>query len=115
LVLTSRTSSHLQTVIMRIVRIIVALDLLLAAVVIAYTLLTGGFRSEVLAFVAVLLLASVPVALPATFALATALGSLELTKQSILVTRLSAIEEAACISTSSRPRRSALVGTLSGR
>jgi len=97
LVRTARTASHLQTVIMRIVRTIVALDLLLAAVVIAYTLLTGGFRMEVLSFAVVLLLASVPVALPATFALASALGSLELTKQGILVTRLSAIEEAASL------------------
>ncbi|HVC78803.1 MAG TPA: plasma-membrane proton-efflux P-type ATPase [Candidatus Micrarchaeaceae archaeon] len=97
LVRTARTASHLETVIMRIVRNLVALDLLLAVVVLAYTLVTGGIRMEVLSFAVVLLLASVPVALPATFALASALGSLELTKQGILVTRLSAIEEAASL------------------
>lgn len=97
LVRTAKTASHLQTVIMRIVRNLVALDLLLAAAVVAYTLVTGGIRMEVLSFAVVLLLASVPVALPATFALASALGSVELTKQGILVTRLSAIEEAASL------------------
>jgi len=97
LVRTARTASHLETVVMRIVRNLVALDLLLAVVVVAYTLVTGGIRMELLSFAVVLLLASVPVALPATFALASALGSLELTKHGILVTRLSAIEEAASL------------------
>ena len=40
-------------------------------------------------------IASVPVALPATFTLATALGAMELARGRALVTRLSAIEEAA--------------------
>jgi H+-transporting ATPase len=42
-----------------------------------------------------LLVASVPVALPATFAIASALGAQELSHQGVLVTNLSAIEEAA--------------------
>ncbi len=42
-------------------------------------------------------MASVPVALPATFTLATALGAVELAKRGVLVTRLSAIEEAAAM------------------
>ena len=43
------------------------------------------------------LVASIPVALPATFTLATALGAVELAKRGVLVTRLSAIEEAAAM------------------
>jgi len=52
---------------------------------------------EMLPFALILLVASVPVALPATFTLATALGSLELAADGVLVTRLSAIEEAAAM------------------
>src|SRR5581483_6633390 len=48
-------------------------------------------------FFLLLLVASVPVALPATYALSTALGSVELSKKGVLVTRLSAIEEAAAM------------------
>ena len=43
-------------------------------------------------------MAFVPVALPATFTLATALGASELARNGVLVTRLSAIEEAAAMS-----------------
>ncbi len=50
---------------------------------------------EVTPFALILLVASVPVALPATFTLATALGATELARSGVLVTRLSAIEEAA--------------------
>jgi len=50
-----------------------------------------------LPFALMLLVASVPVALPATFTLATALGSMELAGNGVLVTRLSAIEEAAAM------------------
>ncbi len=53
--------------------------------------------AEAVPFALILLIASVPVALPATFTLATALGSVELAKRGVLVTRLSAIEEAAAM------------------
>jgi H+-transporting ATPase len=45
---------------------------------------------QILPFALVLLIASVPVALPATFILTTSLGAKELAKSGILVTRLSA-------------------------
>jgi H+-transporting ATPase len=95
LVKTARTASHLQSLIMRIVRALVGLDFVLALIVTVYSLLRGGSLEFVLPFVVVILLASVPVALPATFALASALGSVELARKGILTTRLSAIEEAA--------------------
>jgi len=95
LVRTAAAKSHLETAIVRIVRNLVALDFALALVVIAFSLHRSGVRPEVLQFAVVLLLASVPVALPATFALASALGAHELARQGILTTHLSAIEEAA--------------------
>ena len=95
LVRTARTASHLEAVVTRIVRALVALDLALAVVVVGIGLLGHGALTDMLSFGVVLLLASVPVALPATFALAGALGAHDLAERGVLTTRLSAIEEAA--------------------
>ena len=95
LVKTARTVSHLESVIVRIVRSLVLLDFLLALAVAGSTFLHGGSPAGVLSFVVVILLASVPVALPATFALAGALGAVDLSRSGVLTARLSAIEEAA--------------------
>jgi H+-transporting ATPase len=64
---------------------------------IVYALLTG-FQLEVLVpLVAILLVASVPVAMPTVFTLNMALGSLALAKKGVVVTRLSASEDAAAM------------------
>ena len=95
LVRTARTASHLEAIITRIVRALVALDLSLAVVVVVIGLASHDSVADMVSFGVVLLLASVPVALPATFALAGALGAHELAERGVLTTRLSAIEEAA--------------------
>ncbi|MDE3110801.1 MAG: HAD-IC family P-type ATPase, partial [Acidobacteriota bacterium] len=97
LVKTARTASHLQEIIFAIVKYLVALDAALASALLVFALLAHMNWSEVLPFVVILLVASVPVALPATFTVATALGALEMSRKSVLVTRLSAIEEAAAM------------------
>ena len=50
-------------------------------------------------FALVVLIASIPVALPATFTIAMALGALHMSKRGEIVTRLSAIEDAASMDT----------------
>jgi H+-transporting ATPase len=95
LVSSARAPGHLQRLIFGIVRALVALDLVLVAAVVAYGLLEHLPARELVPFVLILVVASVPVALPATFTLATALGSQELARRGVLVTRLAAIEEAA--------------------
>ncbi len=97
LVRSAETVSHLQSIIFAIVKYLVAMDTVLALGVFAYAAVTGMPLADTLPFVLILLVASVPVALPATFTLATALGALELAKSGVLVTRLSAIEEAAAM------------------
>ena len=52
---------------------------------------------QIIPLVLTALLASIPVALPATFTLAAALGAQTLTKRGVLLTRLSAIHEAATV------------------
>ncbi len=97
LVRTAKTVSHLQETILTIVKYLVGMDVVLVAAVLTYGIVTGMDWADLLPFALILLVASVPVALPATFALATALGAQELAKQGVLVTRLSAIEEAAAM------------------
>lgn len=97
LVRSARTVSHLESIIFTIVKYLVAMDTALAAAVFLYAALAGMPLAETLPFVLILLVASVPVALPATFTLATALGAVELARRGVLVTRLSAIEEAAAM------------------
>jgi len=95
LVRSAETASHLETLIFTIVRWLVLMDALLALVMLGFSLVRHLPLVDIAPFVLMLLVASVPAALPATFTLATALGALELAKRGVLVTRLSAIEEAA--------------------
>ena len=98
LVRTAGAKSHLEALVFSIVRYLVAMDVLLVVAIIAYARLNSLPLAEVLPFALILLVASVPVALPATFTLATALASLGLAQRGVLVTRLGAIEEAAAMS-----------------
>ena len=97
LVRTAKTASHLQNIIFTIVKYLVMLDGVLVLILLVYSWFVHLTMVEMLPFALMLLVASVPVALPATFTLATALGSLELAADGVLVTRLSAIEEAAAM------------------
>ena len=91
----ANVGSHLQATIFSIVRMLIVIDLLLVCALLIYTAWAELPFADVAPFALILLVASVPVALPATFTLATALGATELARNGVLVTRLSAIEEAA--------------------
>jgi len=97
LVKTAKTKSHLQEIILAIVKHLVVLDAVLVAALLVYAAIAHLPWSEVLPFALILLVASVPVALPATFTVATAVGALDLSHHGVLVTRLSAVEEAAAM------------------
>ncbi len=94
---TAKTASHLEETIFAIVWALLALDGALVVAIIVYGLVTHLPASELLPFVLILVVATVPVALPATFTLATSVGALELARAGVLVTHLSAIEEAAAM------------------
>jgi H+-transporting ATPase len=97
LVREAKTRSHLESVIFTIVRYLVMMDGALVVALLVYSWLAGMALADTLPFALILLVASVPVALPATFTLATALGSVELAGRGVLATRLTAIEEAAAM------------------
>ncbi len=95
LVRTAKAPSRLGILVFSIVKALVALDCVLVALLLVYAALAGMPYVEVLPFALILLVASVPIALPVTFTVATALGASELARQGVLVTHLAAIEEAA--------------------
>jgi H+-transporting ATPase len=97
LVREAKTVSHLEEIIFSIVKYLVIADAFLVVLVIGFALYAQIAWHQILPFALIILVASVPVALPATFTLATALGAADLAKQGVLVTRLSAIEEAAAM------------------
>ncbi len=97
LVREAKGAGHLQQTIFTIVKYLVAFDVVVAAAVLAFALWSGLGWGDILPFCLMLLVASVPVALPATFTLASALGTRELAARGVLVSRLSAIEEAAAM------------------
>ena len=91
----AKSESHLQATIFAIVKTLIIIDAALVFALFLYTAFADLRFADVVPFALILLVASVPVALPATFTLATALGSSELARNGVLVTRLTAIEEAA--------------------
>ncbi len=97
LVQAAAAPSHLERTIFTLVRYLVALDGFLVVTILVYALITGLPLADIVPFALILLIASVPVALQATCTLATAVGSLDLARCGVLVTRLSAIEEAAAM------------------
>jgi H+-transporting ATPase len=95
LVSSSHAPGRLEQLIMGFVAALLVLD----AGMVVLVLVDGSLRhlawSGLLPFAVILVVAAVPVALPTTFTLASALGARELADRGVLVTRLAAIEEAA--------------------
>lgn len=87
--------SSQQKAVFRVVRNLAVFNGLATVVLIAYAYGIGMPISELVPLLLISVLASVPVALPATFTLATALGAQALAELSVLPTRLSAVDEAA--------------------
>jgi H+-transporting ATPase len=96
LVETAKPTSHLQSEILSIVKYLVAADLVIITLLFIYCY---GFQHMALpslvVFLLVVFISSVPMALPASFTVSLAFGAEKLSKRSILVTKLSAIEGAA--------------------
>jgi H+-transporting ATPase len=95
LVRLAKVTGQLERIVFTIAKNLVILDAILVVLVLGYSVLSALPLADILPFALILLVASVPVALPATFTVATALGAVDLSKHGVLVTRLGAIEEAA--------------------
>ncbi|ORV80872.1 plasma-membrane proton-efflux P-type ATPase [Mycobacterium interjectum] len=95
LVRSAEAADHLAAVVLRMVRVFIVVDVLLAIAGTIYLAAGRATPEDIVAFAVVLLLASVPVALPAAFALAGALGARYLAGQGILTARLASVADAA--------------------
>ena len=95
LVQLARAPKRLQLLTVSIAKYLLALDVVLIAIVIVAAIWKGTTLSNTLPFALMLLVASVPVTLPAMFTMSAAMGAANLSKNGVLVTRLSAIEDAA--------------------
>ena len=91
----ARPKMHIETVVAKVVRWLFVIVGVLLSVVVALSLVRGDPLAQMIPLVLVLLMSAVPVALPVMFTVSMAVGSKELAKQGVLVTRLSAAEDAA--------------------
>ena len=95
LVRTAHAVSSQQTAVLRVVRNLAAFNGGVIVLLVAYAWYLKMPVGDIVPLVLTAILASIPVALPATFTLASALGARALGKLGVLPTRLSAVDEAA--------------------
>jgi H+-transporting ATPase len=97
LVRTAHGQSTQQTAVLRIVRNLAIFNGAVVLAQVAYAAALCLPTHEIIPLTLTAILAAIPVALPATFTLASALGARSLARQGVLPTRLSAVEEAATL------------------
>ncbi|MGO9359686.1 MAG: HAD-IC family P-type ATPase [Xanthobacteraceae bacterium] len=95
LVRTAHVVSSQQKAVLRVVGNLAAFNGVLIVLLVAYAWFLKMPLDEIVPLVLTAVLASIPVALPATFTLASAIGARALAKVGVLPTRLSAVDEAA--------------------
>ena len=97
LVRTAHVASSQQKAVLNVVRNLALFNGVITIMLVIYAHVLKLPISEIIPLVLTAILASIPVALPATFTLAAALGARALAKLDVLPTRLSAVDEAASI------------------
>jgi H+-transporting ATPase len=95
LVQVAKPKLHMEEVTSRVVRWLVIIVSSFLCLALVLTALKGTNLVEILPLAVVLMVSAIPVALPTMFTISMALGSLEMIKKGVLITRLSAIEDAA--------------------
>ena len=95
LVRTAHVVSTQQKAVLRVVRNLAAFNSVVIVLLVTYASYLRMPLAEIIPLVLTAVLASIPVALPATFTLASALGARALARLGVLPTRLSAVDEAA--------------------
>ena len=95
LVQQARPKLHIEAVVAKMVQWLFIIVSVLLIAVILVSLNRGMLLVDIIPLMLVLLMSAVPVALPVMFTVSMAVGSAELAKRGVLVTRLSAAEDAA--------------------
>lgn len=95
LVRSARSAGHLDQLLFAVVRHLVTIDAILAMVLVLFALWSRADLLTLIPFLLVLVIATVPVTMPAAFTVANAVEARSLAKGGVLVTGLSAVQEAA--------------------
>jgi H+-transporting ATPase len=95
LVASAGARSHFQQAVLRIGNLLIVTALALAIYLVVVELYQHQPFLEVLRFVLILVIASIPVAMPAVLSITMALGALALSKKKAIVSKLESIEEMA--------------------
>lgn len=95
LVASAHPKLHVEEVVARVVRWLLIIVGALVALTLVVSYIKGLPLLDTLPIALVLLMSAVPVALPVMFTVSMALGSMELSRQGVLITQLSGIEDAA--------------------
>ncbi len=97
LVTTAHVESAEQKAVLSVVRNLTYINFVMVVGIVAYALAIRISVEQIMLLVLTTLLSAVPVALPATFTLAAALGARTLALKGVLLTRLSSLNEAAMV------------------
>ena len=97
LVKIASSESTEQRAVLTVVRNLAVFNATVVVALLVYVHMAGMPLSHTLPLVLTAVLASIPVALPATFTLSGALGAQQLAREGVLLTRLSALHEAAAV------------------
>ncbi|MGX8700703.1 HAD-IC family P-type ATPase [Caproiciproducens sp.] len=95
LVRTAEAPGRLQTLLFHIVRYLAYLDVVLAVILVIAALVYGTPWQELLPFLVVLIIATIPISMPSSFTVANSLEARNLAKEHVLVSGLTGIQEAA--------------------
>jgi len=95
LVRTAEAPGRLQTLLFNIVRYLAYLDIVLAIILIITASIQGTAWQELLPFLVILFIATIPISMPSSFVVANSLEANNLAKNGVLVTDLTGIQEAA--------------------
>lgn len=99
LVQLAKPKLHAEAVIAQVVKwLMIMVGVFVAAALVATLVLSGNILN-ILPLMLILLVSAVPVALPAMFTISMAIGSMEVVRRGVLVTRLNASEDAAGMDT----------------
>jgi H+-transporting ATPase len=95
LVRTAEAPGRLQTLLFNIVRYLAYLDVVLAVILAITAFIHGTPWQDLLPFLVILFIATIPISMPSSFAVANSLEAKNLAKEHVLVTGLTGIQEAA--------------------
>lgn len=97
LIKTSEAPGHLQKLLLQVVRYLAALDAFLAVLLLFNAHWEHLSLGQLFPFLVILIIATIPISMPASFTVANAVEAKQLAQQHILVTGLTAIQEAAAL------------------